>query len=61
MLLRTEKALPQPACVQRKGFSPVWEWEWMRREEGREKALWQVRQIYRSWFCWYGAALDGGK
>jgi hypothetical protein len=45
MLLRTEKAFPQPAWVQRKGFSPVWLWEWMRSEEGRENALWQVRQM----------------
>lgn len=52
ILLRTLNALPQPACVQRKGFSPVWLCEWMRRLEGREKALWQVRQMYRSWFCW---------
>lgn len=45
ILLRTLNALPQPACVQRNGFSPVWLCEWMRRLEGREKALWQVRQM----------------
>ena len=45
MLERTLKALPQPACGHLKGFSPVWEWLWMRSELGREKALLQVWQM----------------
>lgn len=44
MLLRTLKALPQPPCGHLKGFSPVWECEWMRRLLGREKALLHVGQ-----------------
>jgi hypothetical protein len=28
-----------------KGFSPVWEWLWMRNELGLEKALLQVWQM----------------
>lgn len=44
-LLRTLNALPQPACGQRNGFSPVCEWLWILRHEGREKALLQVWQI----------------
>lgn len=45
MLLRTLKALPQPAWGHLKGFSPVCEWLWMRNELGREKALLQVWQM----------------
>lgn len=58
MLLRTLKALPQPAWGHLKGFSPVWLWLWMRRLLGREKALLHVWQMYRSWDWGKAAALD---
>jgi hypothetical protein len=57
MLLLTEKAFPQPGCGHLKGFSPVWEWLWMRSELGREKALLQVWQMYLSWL-WGNEAAD---
>ena len=59
MLLRTLKALPHPGNGHLKGFSPVWEWLWIRSELGREKALLHVWQMYRSWLCGKAADAEG--
>ena len=59
MLLRTLKALPQPGKGHLNGFSPVWEWLWIRRELGREKALLHVWHMYRSWLWGKDDAEEG--
>lgn len=51
MLLRTEKALPQPLRVHLNGFSPVWLWLWMRSDDGRLNALLHDPHTYRSCSC----------